>query len=211
MLVTEIGGFQERNSTSEESASEFSFLYMIYSWEWTKQSDEEISQVEGSCVFESPLAYIHSQTFHSQARAPLCHMYTDPRLCHQRTGIEVSPSLPPLPYELMCTKTPGMSMAKESCLTWIKTHFGESQLTLPWVIQGILFYIHFWITHSGKRFLLWLQSFAKPKMLNLCDLSLYISFSHPLIFFLSNVLRFCSICRQFFFLPASPFNSATGK
>lgn len=34
----------------------FSFLYMIYSWEWTKQSEEEISQAEGSCVFESPLA-----------------------------------------------------------------------------------------------------------------------------------------------------------
>lgn len=73
------------------------------------------------------------------------------------------------------------------------------RLTLPWVIQGILFYIHFWITHTGKRFLLWLQSFAKPKMLNLCDRSLYISFSRPIIFFLSTVLPFCSFCRHFFF------------
>lgn len=174
----------------------FSFLCMIYSWEWTKQSEEEISQAEGSCVFESPLAssiprhfipgllhqcvrYTSIHTFAISCGASKCGPFTAPSSLAESLQINLHKHVIGRLSKMdrrAVTQCCGMIMAAGS----IHAFPGSKQnnrhwviwLTLPWVIQGIVFTIIFWI-HTGERFLLCLQNFAKSKMCNLCDLSLY--------------------------------------
>lgn len=91
MLVTKTWDFLERNSTSEESASEFSlsvhdlFMRVNKAIRWGNLPSGSFM-----CVWKS-FGLIHSQTFHSWAPAPVCQIHIDPHLCHQMWGIKVSP------------------------------------------------------------------------------------------------------------------------
>lgn len=147
----------------------FSFLHMFYSWEWTKQSEEEISQAEGSCVIES----LWLDPFSDVLLLGCCPSVSD---MHQSAPLpsgvghqSVAPALFPRLQQNLCkltckntkmegvaqfSNTDGRAFAR-SCGVIIaagSTHvLGSKQnnrlwgtrLTLPWVIRGILFSIIF--------------------------------------------------------------------
>lgn len=91
MLVTETWDFRERNSTSEESASEFSlsvhdlFMRVNKVIRWGNLPSESFM-----CFWKS-FGLIYSQMFYSWAPAPVCQTHIDPHLSHQMWGIKVSP------------------------------------------------------------------------------------------------------------------------
>lgn len=148
----------------------FSFLYMFYSRERTKQSEEEISQAEGSCVFGSlwldPLSDIlllgccpSVSDMHQSTPLPS-------GVGHQSVAPALFPRLEQNLCKLTCENTKMVGEARRSntdgravarCCGAIiaagSTHvfLGSKQnnrlwgtrLTLPWVIQGILFSIIF--------------------------------------------------------------------
>lgn len=120
----------------------FFFLYMIYSWEWTKQSDEE-NLPSGSfmCVWKS-FGLIRSQTCYSWAPAPVSDTHRSAPLPSDMGHQSVAPVLPRT-FTAKYAQTPqwrdvvaqllimdrrantrccGTIMAAVStCLTWIET------------------------------------------------------------------------------------------
>lgn len=86
----EIWDLLDRNSTSEESASEFSlsvhdlFMSANKAIRWGNLPSGSFM-----CVWKS-FGLIPSQTFSSWAAAPACQINIDRHLCHQMRGIKVS-------------------------------------------------------------------------------------------------------------------------